>query len=82
MNRYCVLTIELKVHLNWALVEWYTGRLLRDYNLDISAFTREEIARAWTAAIQTHIERYAQDSDYFLDQNGVEEQFWRTLLAE
>ena len=82
MNRDGVLTIELKLHLNWALVEYYTDGLLRNYNMDISAFTREEIARAWTAAVQKRMELWAEDPDSFLDRNSAEEQFWKVLLGE
>ena len=82
MNQDGVLTIELKLHLNWALVEWYTDGLLRNYNMDISTFTREEIARAWIAAVQDKMERYAQDPDWFLDNNGSEERFFQVLLGE
>jgi len=77
-----VLIIELKLHLNWALVEWYTDGLLRNHNMDIDAFTQEEIARAWTAAVQKKMELWAEDADSFLDRNGVEDQFWKVLLDE
>ncbi len=82
MNRDGVLTIELKLDLDWALVEWYTDALLSDENMDIAAFTREEIAHAWTAAVQKKMELWAEDADSFLDRNGAEERFWQVLLAE
>lgn len=81
MNQDGILTIELKLDLDWKLVEWYTDGLLSDNNMDIAAFTREEIAAAWTAAVQKKMELWAEDADSFLDRNGAEEQFWKVLLA-
>ena len=82
MKRDGVFTITLKLDLNWALVEYHTQDILSNYNLDITAFTREEIAAAWLAAIQHRLEAMAEDSDYFLAANGTEERFFQTLFTE
>jgi hypothetical protein len=82
MDRNGVLTVTLKLDLNWALVEWYTQQLLSRYNMGISQFTREDIAAAWTAAVQHRMELLAEDGDEFLAHNGTEERFFQVLFGD
>jgi hypothetical protein len=74
-------TITLNLELDRPLVEAYTQEVLSHYNMDVSAFTEEEIAQAWLAAIQHRLELLAEDSDEFLAHNGTEERFFQALLA-
>ena len=80
MNQDGVFTINLSLDLNWALVECYTQDILSNWDLDITDFTREEIAQAWLAAIQHRLDLIAEDSDRFLSRNSTEKRFFQALL--
>ena len=80
MNQDGVFTMNLSLDLNWALVECYTQDILSNWDLDITDFTREEIAQAWLAAIQHRLDLIAEDSDRFLCRNSTEKCFFQALL--
>ena len=82
MNQDGVFTMNLSLDLNWALVECYTQDILSNWDLDITDFTREEIAQAWLAAIQHRLDLIAEDSDCFLSRNSTEKRFIQVLFHE
>jgi len=75
-----VFTVTLNLALDWPLVESYTQEVLSRYNMNISAFTDEEIATAWTASLQDRLELWAEDGDFFLERLSTEERFYAALF--
>lgn len=75
-------TVTLNLDLDWPLVETYTQEVLSHYNMDVSAFTEEEIAAAWMASLQDRLELWAEDGDYFLERLSTEERFFKALFED
>ncbi len=56
--------------------------MLERYNVDVSAFTAQELVEAWTKAVQHRLESWAEDTYHFLASNGGEERLLQTLLDQ
>jgi len=74
-----VTTIEVKLPLNLALLEYQSQIALERWNMDVEDFNQADLIAAWTKAIQLHLEHQAEDTDCFLARNGNEEIFLNAL---
>ena len=76
-----VATINLTLELNLALLEYQSHVVLDNWGETIEDFTQAELVTAWAKAIQTHLDRQAEDTDCFLACNGNEDAFLDALAV-
>lgn len=74
-------TIKVKLDINVALLLYQSAITLGKFDVDIEDYTQEELIEAWAKAVQHRLERWASDTDHFLDANGTEEVFLDTLAV-
>lgn len=74
-------TIHVKLNLNMALLEYQSQVVLEKVGYDVTHFNRHQLTQAWGKAIQDHLARQAQDTDFLLAQNGNDEVFLDALAV-
>ena len=74
-------TIHVKLHLNMALLEYQSQVVLEKVGRNVADFNRHQLTKAWGKAVQAHLARQAQDTDFFLSQNGNDELFLDALAV-
>ena len=80
-NPNAVATIEVKLELNLALLEYQSYVVLNNWGERIEDYTQEELITAWTKAVQRHLDHQAESTDCFLSRNGNEEVFLDALAV-
>ena len=73
------ITITITLELNKALVEHHTQGLLSEQGESLYHFDIEQIAHAWESAVEVRLERLAGDSDRFLGDFALVEQFFQKI---